>query len=85
MSGVWNAVIRQDEGAFFGGGDQPVFGALPAVWAVVALAFPTIALFGLWLLAGRGEGLIVYAVIGAFGILVVVALLRGREPRLSDP
>lgn len=85
LSGVWNAVIRQDEGAFFGDGDQPVFTPLAAVWAVAALAVPTAALLCLWLLANRGDGLILYAVMGVLGILIVVVLLRGREPRLSDP
>lgn len=85
MLGAWSAVIRKDEGDFFGEGDQPAATLMSRLWAVAAFLIPTLVIIGLGVFVGRWQGLLVYVPLGLVGFLVVVVLLRGKEPRLSDP
>lgn len=84
LAGTWHAVIRVDEEAFFADGEQPVWHRWAVAWGVAALVLPTATV--LWLTFNvRPAAGFVYGLLGLFGVLVVVVLLRGHEPRLSDP
>jgi hypothetical protein len=83
--GTWRAVIRTDEGAFFGSGERPVWSPLARLWAVFAALVPSVIV--LWLaIATGGFGIILlYAVIGVLGILIILVLLRDSEASLGRP
>lgn len=81
----WHAVIRTDEARFFGRLPQPAWTVWAVAWAVAAAAIPTGVIA--WFTLSRADPafLVVFAVIGALGVLVVLRLLRSDEPRLADP
>jgi hypothetical protein len=83
--GTWRAVIRTDEGAFFGPGERPVWSPLARLWAVFAAVVPSVIV--LWLAIATGDfGIILlYAVIGVLGILIILVLLRDSEASLGRP